>query len=132
MVHPNSLANLKPAAPWKKGESPNPGGRPIGALNTLSSAFIKDFMNHYNEHGKEAIDALCADKPDKYVELAAKLALSVIPKEINITKESVLDDLSRDDVANLLSALRTINSIAIGAGNKASADGHPGELSPVH
>lgn len=89
-------------------------------------------MNHYNEHGKEAIDALCADKPDKYIELAAKLALSVIPKEVNITKESVLDDLSRDDINALLSALRTINSIAVGTGDKVGEDGRSGELSPVH
>jgi len=74
MVHHNSLANLKTAPAWKKGESPNPGGRPVGALTTLSNTFIKDFMKHYDEHGVEAINALCAEKPDKYIELAAKLA----------------------------------------------------------
>ncbi len=129
-MHPNSLNNLKPA--WQKGKSPNPGGKPVGALNTLSGTFIKDFMAHYNEHGKEAINALCADKPDKYIELAAKLALSVIPKEVNITKESVLDDLNRDQLSALVDSLRTINSIAIGAGIEAGAAGHTGELSPVH
>lgn len=129
MVNPKSLQNLKPFQP---GVSPNPGGKPIGALNTLSNAFIKDFMKHYDEHGVEAINALCAEKPDKYIELAAKLALSVIPKEINITKESVLDDLDRDQIASLLSALRTINGIAIGAREQAGTAGHTGELPPVH
>lgn len=131
MVHPNSLANLRPK-PWKKGQSPNPGGRPKGALNTLSTKFIKDFMEHYNENGVEAINALCAEKPDKYVELAAKLALSVVPKDINVKSESVLDDYSKEQLAALHSDLRTVIGLAERGRGEADEAGGEGELSHIH
>ena len=38
---PRSLANLKP--PWKKGECPNPGGRPKGRTVT---AALRDLIDH--------------------------------------------------------------------------------------
>lgn len=132
-MHPNSLANLMAPRPWKKGQSPNPGGRPKGALNTLSTKFIKDFAKHYEEHGVEAISALCADKPDKYVELAAKLALSVIPKDVNINDtRTALDDLTREQLESLDRNLRTVIGLAGAGGDAAAEDGDEGELPPVH
>lgn len=131
-VHPNSLANLRPVH-FKKGVPANPGGRPKGALTSLSGKFIKDFAKHYEEHGMEAINALCAENPGKYVELAAKLALSVVPKDVNINNTgNVLDDLTREQLADLDRNLRTVIGLAGPGIIEIEQAADEGELSPVH
>ena len=42
--HPNSLANLRPARPWAKGESGNPGGLPG---TDLAAKYAREFFERH-------------------------------------------------------------------------------------
>lgn len=81
-VNPKSLQNLKP---MKKGETLNPGGRALGTLNKLSTAFMKNFMESYEEHGAHAIEMLRVSDPVSYVRMAMQLSMHVIPKKVEIS-----------------------------------------------
>jgi hypothetical protein len=85
--------------PFKAGESGNPGGKPAGARNRLTARFLNDLAAHYEEHGVDAIDRLCADDPAGYVKVVAALC----PKEIEM--KSPLQELKDDE---LLTAVRAL------------------------
>lgn len=76
-----NTANLKP---FKKGQSGNPGGKPTGARNELSAAFLKAVIADFKKHGKKAIEALREASPVKYGELIAGL----LPSEANVSVKS--------------------------------------------
>ena len=59
--------------PWKKGQSGNPKGRPVGARQVLSDRFIKVLANDFNEHGVEAVERVRKDKPEQYLATINKL-----------------------------------------------------------
>jgi hypothetical protein len=87
--------------PFKPGETGNPGGKPAGARNRLTARFLNDLAAHYEEHGVDAIDRLCADDPAGYVKVVAALC----PKEIEM--KSPLQELKDDE---LLTAVRALES----------------------
>ena len=59
--------------PWPKGVSGNPQGRPPGARDKLSSIFLKELLDDYTTHGKDAIVRLRENEPGQYVRLIASL-----------------------------------------------------------
>lgn len=77
---------------FKPGESGNPAGRPKGSRNKLSTDFLRELADSFEEHGTETIEALRRDKPEVYVATIAKL----MPK---------LMELSGPDGADLLTNL---------------------------
>ena len=48
---------------WQKGQSGNPNGRPKGARNRLSESVLSELITHWEEHGRDAIDRTCKEKP---------------------------------------------------------------------
>ena len=66
---------------WKKGESGNPKGRPVGSRNVFARDFFVDFHRSWIEHGKAALDTTAMLYPNEYVRAAAM----VMPKEFNAT-----------------------------------------------
>jgi hypothetical protein len=75
---PRKHRNLR--EPWKPGQSGNPKGRPKGARNRLSTAFLEALEADFDEYGVEAIKAVRETKPEVYVKIVADL----LPKEANI------------------------------------------------
>lgn len=58
----------------------NPGGpgRPLGSKNRLSEYFLHELADHFEKHGREAIDRVYIDRPGEYLRIIAGL----IPKEM--------------------------------------------------
>jgi hypothetical protein len=92
---------LKPFQ-WKAGQSGNPKGRPANAKQKLSDSFLADMLAAWQEKGKDAIDRVIAERPHEFI----KAVGAIVPKDINV-KTSVMDDLTDDDVASLLIAVRS-------------------------
>lgn len=69
-----------PGRPWKKGESGNPKGRPVGSRQRLSEDFITALSDDFNQHGKATIRKMREEKPDAYVRVVADL----VPKDVNL------------------------------------------------
>ena len=58
----------------------NPGGpgRPVGSKNRLSEYFLHELADHFEEHGRAAIERVFEDRPGEYLRVIA----SLIPKEL--------------------------------------------------
>ena len=78
--------------PWKKGQSGNPAGRPKGSRDKLTESLYKEFLEHWGEHGMEAIDKMFKSKPEMYVQAAIRL----VPTQ----HEVAMDDLRRSVSGN--------------------------------
>ena len=85
---------------FKPGQSPNPGGKPIGARNRLQGDFMRALSEDFAAHGKEAIAQCRMDKPDVYLRVVA----SLFPKELEVKRP--LDDLSDEELENAIALLR--------------------------
>ena len=97
---------------FKPGQSGNPKGREKGSRAKFGEQFVKDFMEHWKEHGAKAMDETAKKHPDVYVRVAA----SIIPKELNLTNDSettiqeFLEEYSGDSLKELLAGLRAFGS----------------------
>jgi hypothetical protein len=96
-VNPNSAANL---IPFKPGQSGNPGGRPVGARNRLQGDFLNALADHFAQHGKDAIERVCAQKPDVYIRAVA----SLMPKQFE--QADPFEGLENEDIRTLMAIVR--------------------------
>jgi hypothetical protein len=87
---------------FQQGNTGNPAGRPPGARNKLGDQFVTDLYAHWQEHGKVALDGCLAESPAQYCRVVA----SLLPKQAELKIINPLDDVSDDDVAIALAALR--------------------------
>lgn len=88
------------ASQFKPGQSPNPGGKPIGARNRLQGEFMRALSEDFAAHGKAAIAQCRIEKPDVYIKVIA----SLIPKELAISRP--LADLTDDELDKGIALLR--------------------------
>lgn len=92
-------------------------GRPKGSRNKLTEAFWDDLHAAWTKQGKDAIDRMIAEKPGDFVRVVA----SQMPKELNVNT-SPLNDLSDDELAGLLDAVRGLVASARGSGDRTEAE----------
>lgn len=95
---------------WKPGQSGNPKGRPQNAKQKLSDAFLADMLEAWEAKGKSAIDRVIEERPHEFI----KAVGAIVPKDITV-KTSALDDLSDDDIASMLTAVRATIAASTGA-----------------
>jgi hypothetical protein len=109
---------------FKPGESGNSAGRPPGARNRLSTKFLSDLLEIWEQQGKEALARIMKRQPGLIVRVIAH----VMPKEIthrtegalqNITDEQ-LNDIVRNSAREL--AARAIRTSAEGTASPPSTD----------
>ena len=66
--------------PWKKGDIPNPAGRPKGSRHKLSGAFIEALHDSFEQHGAAAIETVYSESPSEYLRIIA----SIVPKQFGV------------------------------------------------
>lgn len=71
---------------FQKGQSGNPKGRPKGARQKLTEAFIKVLSADFQRHGKKTLETVRKDDPAAYCKLVAQL----VPKEVEATLDGEL------------------------------------------
>jgi Mg/Co/Ni transporter MgtE len=92
----------------KPGQVLNPKGRPKGSRNKLGEDFVSALQQDFKQHGETVIAQVREEKPDAYLKVIA----SILPKEVNVN-QSALQELSDDELANILDAVR--NQLLAGA-----------------
>lgn len=70
--------------PFKPGQSGNPKGRPKGSKDRLSEAFLKDFADTWEQHGKDAMLKVAQSDPATFIRVAA----SILPKDVNLNHDA--------------------------------------------
>lgn len=98
------------------------GGRPKGSRNKLGEAFIQDFYEVWQEHGKQALLDTRKQDPATFVRVAA----SILPKEINLNEgesslERILEQYSIEELDNLITGLTALGASQHTNTNKGSA-----------
>jgi hypothetical protein len=66
---------------WKKGQSGNPAGKPIGARNKLGEAFLEAVLADFIAHGPQVIEDLRHKRPGGYLELIIRLTRAAVDRE---------------------------------------------------
>jgi hypothetical protein len=93
--NPNSLANLKS---YKKGESGNPGGKPVGARNALAGDFVNALADDFRANGKKAIETLRKENPAAYVRVIADLLPKQEEKTVNVEHSGTVEHRAVQEV----------------------------------
>jgi hypothetical protein len=70
----------KQDARFKPGQSGNPAGRPKGSRNKVSEKLLEALATDFDDHGKEVIEKVRADRPADYLKIVA----SLVPKQMEI------------------------------------------------
>jgi hypothetical protein len=125
-------SSRRPGEWFKPGESGNPKGRPIGARNKLSEAFLADLFNDWQQNGKSAITAVCKQSPVAYVRIVA----SLMRKELNV-KVSEWHELSDAELDRRIAIIAAAlaegrDSLSLEGEDPAAPALPAGKLPPIH
>jgi hypothetical protein len=113
---PPSAAPRNPAfpnlrAPWRRGETGNPRGRPTASRDRLGEAFIRDLAADFGEHGRDAIRRAREADPLGYLALVARL----VPKDLRAADGaagSILERFGFDELVALRRQLEEALALA--------------------
>lgn len=83
-------------------------GRPKGSRNKLSEAFFDDMLAVWEEKGRDAIHRVADQDPVAFL----RIIVSVLPKEIEVTRGNPLEEWSDEELTALDAILASIRSQA--------------------
>jgi len=115
------LLQLLPEAhivPWQKGVAPNPKGRPKGSRHKLSMKFFTDLHDIWLEQGDGILRRAAFQDPMGFAAMCAKL----MPQKIEV-RDTTLEDMEDDKLANLISALEQRLTSGHSAGGRDAGTG---------
>jgi hypothetical protein len=96
---------------WKKGETGNPKGRPLGARQRISEKLLNDLAGVWEEHGATVLNRLAAEDPGKL----AQIAFGLLPKEAFLSvQQSAPGNLTPDEWSQLRGVLDAIEAARLG------------------
>jgi hypothetical protein len=98
-------ANLRPYH-FKPGQSGNPGGRPVGARNTLTGGFLKALSADFEKHGANTIQRARKKDPVSYMKIIA----GMLPKQLE--KVQPLEELSDAELSAGIALLKSKLSVS--------------------
>ena len=87
---------------FKQGQSGNPAGRPKGSRNKVSEKLLEALAIDFDDHGKEVIEEVRAERPADYLKIVA----SLVPKQMEIDDLRTsrrAEDLSDNELAAIAS-----------------------------
>jgi hypothetical protein len=99
-----ATAKTLPKTAFKPGCAPGPG-RPPGMRNRLTEVALAALGDDFAVHGKSVIEQVRRERPHHYLSIVA----SLMPRQLNVERASVLGDLSDEELhqlEELLAALR--------------------------
>jgi hypothetical protein len=103
---------------WKKGETGNAKGRPVGARQRISEKLLADLADVWRECGPAVLRKLASEEPGKL----ATIAFGLLPKDVFVSvAQTAPGGLSPEDYAQLRGVLDAIEAAGLG-------DVPPGEL----
>jgi hypothetical protein len=120
MANPKGNIETLTAPRFKPSESGNPGGKPKAARNRIQGAFLNALADHFEQHGKRAIERACEDDPMGYIKAVA----SLMPKQFE--QSQPLEDLTDAELTAGIALLRARLTGSPGEGT--SAPGEPQSL----
>jgi hypothetical protein len=96
---------------WKKGETGNAKGRPLGARQRISEKLLSDLAGVWEEHGAAVLQRLAADDPGKL----AQIAFGLLPKEAFLSvSQAAPGGLSPEEWSQLRGVLDAIEAARLG------------------
>lgn len=111
------------AAQFKRGVSPNPGGKPKGSRNKLQGDFFRRLADDFERFGIYAIARMRRDDPSTYVRVCA----SLMPKEFEVVRP--LDDFTDDELRSAVETLRAIAAAKqVGSGTEVEGLAEPAQV----
>ena len=105
---------------FKKGQSGNPLGRPVGSRNKLELEFLDACYANWKEHGPESLEIMRQTDVTSY----CKMIASILPKH---SEKTIKHDVANLSDAELISLVRDTRDQLRGpagpgsAGNKAES-----------
>jgi hypothetical protein len=87
---------------FKPGQSGNPAGRPKGSRNKVSEKLLEALAIDFEDHGKEVIEIVRAERPADYLKIIA----SLVPRQMEIDDlrtSRKAEDLSDNELAAIAS-----------------------------
>jgi hypothetical protein len=78
----NTAQKQQIGRPFEPGQSGNPAGRPKGARNKLSEAFLEALADDFEANGKRVVEKVRAERPQDYLKIIA----AVMPTRTEIEK----------------------------------------------
>jgi hypothetical protein len=73
-----------------------------GIRTKFTARFLSDFLKDFEENGAAAIKIVRVEHPEIYVRIAA----SIIPRDLAIETSASLNELSEDDLDQMIGQLR--------------------------
>ena len=109
MANPNG--NPQNLAPFRPGQSGNPGGKPLRVRNRLSGAFLSELAEDFDQHGRDAIVACREQSPSRYLAIVA----SLLPKELKLEQDRPLSDCSDEELMAVIDWLHSYVQELVGS-----------------
>jgi hypothetical protein len=86
---------------WQPGQSGCPNGRPKGARNKLSEAFLSALAEDFETHGRDTIVKVRSDRPNEYLKIVAM----ALPKRMELedaTPQKPAHEMTDDELHAVL------------------------------